>query len=247
MKSISLAVILICAAMAARAETLMVAVAANMAPAMEDIRKGFTAETGVALALTPGASGKFAAQIANGAPFDLFVSADMDYPRKLSQDGLAADKPVRYAVGTLILWTLKDVELSRGLAALTGPEFKKIAVADPQTAPYGRQAVAALKAAGIYEQVSSKLVYGESLAQANQFVASQAADAGLVARSIVETAEWKGKGRWVAVDRKLYAPIDQALVILKPGAGKKSARRLRDYILGRKGRAILRRYGYGLP
>jgi molybdate transport system substrate-binding protein len=247
MKRTLIAVVAFLTAAAARAETLSVAVAANMAPAMEDIRQGFRAETGVELALTPGASGKFAAQIANGAPFDLFVSADMDYPRKLFKDGLAAGQPERYAVGSLILWTLKDVDLSKGLAALTEPSFKKIAVADPQTAPYGRQAVAALKAAGLYAQVSGKLVYGESLAQADQFVASQAADAGLVARSIVETRPWKGKGRWVEVDRRFYEPIEQGLVVLKPGADKRSARRLRDYILGKKGRAILRRYGYGLP
>jgi molybdate transport system substrate-binding protein len=247
MKRAIIAAVLLFTVSAARAETLSVAVAANMTQAMEEVRKGFTADTGVELALTPGASGKFAAQIANGAPFDLFVSADMDYPEKLFKNGLAAGKPVRYAVGTLILWTLKDIDLSQGLAALADPSCKKIAVADPQTAPYGRQAVAALKAAGLYERLSGKLVYGDSISQTNQFVTSQAADAGFVARSIVETGQWKGKGRWIEVDRKLYTPIDQGLVVLKPGADKKSARRLRDYILGKKGRAILKRYGYGLP
>lgn len=236
-------------AAAAHAETLSVAVAANMMPAMEELAKGFKADAGVDLALTPGASGKFAAQIENGAPYDAFVSADMDYPRKLFKDGFAAGEPDLYAVGTLILWTLKDLDLSKGLAVLTDPAVKAVAVADPATAPYGKQAVAALKAAGLYDAVSRKLVYGDSLAQTNQFVTSKAADAGFVARSLAETARWKGKGRWLEVDRKLYTPIDQGLVLLKTRSGKPRAAAvaLRDYVLGKKGRAALARYGYSLP
>jgi molybdate transport system substrate-binding protein len=230
-----------------QSQPLSVAVAANMVPAMEDIRKGFLADTGVDLALTPGASGKFAAQIANGAPFDVFISADMDYPEKLFKDGFTARKPDRYAAGTLILWTLKDVDVSKGLSILADPAVQKIAVADPKTAPYGTQAVAALKAAGLYDRLAGKLVYGDSISQTNQFVTSLAADAGFVARSIVETEQWKGKGHWIEVSRKLYKPIDQALVVLKPGADKKPALQLRDFILGKKGRAILKRYGYDLP
>jgi molybdate transport system substrate-binding protein len=249
MRRFAIAAAILLRAVSAGAETISVAVAANMMPAMEDIRKGFEADTGVRLALTPGASGKFVAQIANGAPYDVFISADMEYPRKLFADGFAAGAPDRYAVGTLILWTLADVDVSAGLGVLARPAVKTVAVADPKTAPYGRQAVAALKAAGLYEAVSGKLVYGDSLAQVNQFVASKAADAGFVARSLAETEQWKGKGRWVEVDRKLYAPIDQGLVVLKNASGKdrRGADALRAYILGDKGRAVLRRYGYLLP
>ncbi|MBI2385690.1 MAG: molybdate ABC transporter substrate-binding protein [Elusimicrobia bacterium] len=234
---------------AAPAESLSVAVAANMMPVMEEIRPGFLAETGVDLVLTPGASGKFVAQIENGSPFDLFVSADMEFPEKLFQDGFAAAKPDRYATGTLILWTLKKMDLSQGLSALKDASIVKIALADPVTAPYGRQAEAALKASGVHDAVSAKLVYGESLGQANQFITTRAADAGFTARSIVETAQWKDKGVWVEVDQALYTPIDQGLVILKHGArnNPKLSRRLRNYILGPKSRAVLKRYGYLLP
>lgn len=234
---------------AASAGSLSVAVAASMMPVMEEIREGFLAETGADLILTPGASGKFVPQIENGAPFDLFVSADMEFPERLYRDGFAAAKPDRYATGTLILWTLKKLDLSKGLSVLAGAPFVKIALADPRTSPYGRQSAAALKAAGIHDAVSRQLVYGESLGQVNQFITTRAADAGFTARAAVETAQWEGIGAWAEVDRKLYTPIDQGLIVLSHGARNNPnlARRLRDYVLGPKGRAVLKRYGYILP
>jgi molybdate transport system substrate-binding protein len=236
-------------ARAGSAESLSVAVAANMMPVMEELRRGFLAESGVDLVLMPGASGKFVPQIENGAPFDLFLSADMEFPERLYRDGFAAAKPDRYARGTLILWTLGKIDLSKGLSGLEDASVVKIALADPRTAPYGRQAETALKAAGVRDAVSAKLVYGESLGQVNQFITTRAADVGFTSRSAVETPEWKGKGAWREVDRSLYTPIDQGLVILARGArsGGRAARRLRSYILGAKGRAVLKRYGYLLP
>lgn len=236
-------------AQAAPARSLSIAVAANMMPAMEDIRRSFLAETGVDLVLTPGASGKFVPQIENGAPFDLFLSADMEFPERLYRDGFTASEPDRYASGTLVLWSLKKIDLSKGLSALKDASVAKIALADPMTAPYGKQAEAALKASGIRDAVSAKLVYGESLGQVDQFIAARAADVGFTSRSTVESARWKGKGSWAEIDRKLYAPIDQGLVILThvSKSDPESARRLRSYILGTKGRAVLKRYGYLLP
>lgn len=230
-----------------KAVVLAVAVAANMMPAMKDIARSFQDKTGVQVTLTQGASGKFAAQIENGAPFDVFVSADTGYPDALAKKGLVDGKPRVYADGTLILWSLTGVDVSKGLSVLSDPSVKAIAVADPKTAPYGRQAVAALKAAGIYDAVSSKLVYGDSISQVNQFIGSKSADAGFAARSIVETPKWKGKGSWAPVDPKLYSPIEQAVVVLKASKDLKAARRLRDYLLGPAGRAALKRYGYALP
>lgn len=159
-------------------------------------------------------------QIKNGAPFDFFISADMDFPETIFRDGFAAAKPDRYATGTLIVWTLKKLDLSKGHSALTDAQIKRIALADPRTSPYGRQAAAALKAAGLIDAVSAKLVYGESLGQVNQFITSRAADAGFTARASVETAGWKDKGSWAEVDRKLFAPIDRGLVVLSYGARK---------------------------
>lgn len=227
---------------------LAVAVAANMMPAMDEIAREFYAQTGVELALTPGSSGKFVAQIQNGAPFDVFVSADMEFPEALAKDGFTDGPAVCYAHGSLILWSLRGADVS-SLKALDNSKTKKIAVADPKLAPYGRAAVEALKKAGVYDTIEKKLVYGESLSQVNQFVTSKAADAGLTARSIVETAQWRGKGVWTAVDPALHAPIDQGLVVTKLGAKRNPqlSRRLKDLLLGPTGRKILKKYGYSVP
>lgn len=227
---------------------LSVAVAANMMPVMEELRPAFYAETGVELALTQGSSGKFATQIRNGAPFDAFVSADMEYPEALAEAGFTDGPATRYARGSLVVWSLKGADVS-GLEALKSPKTKKLALADPRLAPYGRAAVQALKKAGVYEAVEKKLVYGESLSQVNQFTTSKAADAGFVARSIVETARWRGQGVWTPVDPALHGPIDQGLVITKEGAARnpKLSRKLRDFMLGPKARAVLERYGYAAP
>lgn len=230
-----------------KALILSVAVAANMMPVMQALKPGFEKRTGIQLALTPGASGKFAAQIESGAPFDLFVSADQSFPEALAGKGLASGKPAVYAYGTLILWSLSGADVNGGVEGLKSPAVKKIAVADPKTAPYGRAAVEALKKAGVYEAVESKLVYGESISQVNQFITSKAADVGFAARSIVETDDWKGKGAWAPVDPKLYAPIGQSLLVLKAAKNQAGAKKLRSYILGAKGRAVLKRFGYSLP
>src|SRR5579885_1473855 len=137
---------------------LAVAVAANMMPAMQAMKPGFEKQAGVGLVLTPGASGRFAAQLENGAPFDVFVSADMEFPEALARKGLTEGKPALYARGTLVLWSLSGVDVSKGLAVLKEDSVKAVALADPRTAPYGRAAVAALKNAGVYDAVEKKLV-----------------------------------------------------------------------------------------
>lgn len=226
---------------------LAVAVAANMMTAMRQIAPDFKAESGVELQLTQGSSGRFAAQIRGGAPFDVFISADMDYPRAVEAAGLAGGPATPYAYGQLIVWTMGAADVS-SLKALAGSDGK-IAIADPRLAPYGRAAVEALKNAGVYDAVEGRLVYGESVSQVNQFIASGAAAAGLTARSIVETDEWRGKGRWTAVDSSLHAPIEQGLIVTKTGRERapEAARSLRAYLLGPKGRAVLEKEGYLLP
>ncbi|MDE2490239.1 MAG: molybdate ABC transporter substrate-binding protein [Elusimicrobia bacterium] len=233
---------------AAAARTLSVAVAANVLPAAREIARAFEAESGAVVRLTPGSSGELAAQIENGAPFDLFLSADMGYPRRLRKDGFAA-APAPYARGTLIVWSLSGLDLSKGLAALADAKAVRIALADPGTAPYGRAAEQALEASGLRGALAPKLVYGESVSQVDGFVASRAVEAGFTSRSAVERRRWKGKGAWFAVPPRLYAPIDQGLVVLAHGerTAPALAERLRAFVLGPRGRAILRRAGYGTP
>lgn len=219
-----------------------------MMPVMEEVAREFRARTGAELVLTQGSSGKFVAQIAGGAPFDAFVSADMERPAALAARGLSDGPPERYARGSLILWSLSGADVS-SLEALRSPRTRKIAIADPRLAPYGRAAVEALKKAGVYEAVEGRLVYGESLSQVNQFTASRAADAGITSRSIVETERWRGRGAWTAVDPALHAPLDQGFVVTKRGAARapELARAFREVLLGAKGRAILEKYGYAVP
>lgn len=248
-KKALLAVALLAAALPARSaapKPLAVAVAANMMPAMTRIAAAYRKASGQAVVLTPGASGAFAAQLMNGAPFDLFVSADMGYPRALEQKGLTAGKTRLYGRGTLILWSLSGLDVSRGLSVLEDSAVAHVAVADPRTAPYGKAAVAALKAAGLYDAVEPKLVYAQNISQVNQFIVSKAVSAGFAARSAVASDKWRGRGSWKAVDPELYAPIDQGLVVLK-GPRSRRAERLARFILGPEGRAVLKRYGYALP
>ncbi len=221
--ALSLAILLGAAPLRA-AERLSVAVAASVSPALAEVAAAFAEETGVAVALTPGSSGKLAAQIRSGAPFDVLVSADMLFP------GAKA-----YASGRLILWTLKGVEPR--LDVLSSSAVVKIAVADPKTAPYGRAALQALAGLG----VEAKLVYGESVAQVNQFVASKAADIGLTAKSTAFAPATKGLGRWSEVPPALYDPLEHGAAAVKAGP---AAERFVAFLSGKKARAILRRHGF---
>ena len=240
-----LILVLILAPVCAAAKSLTIAVAANMMPAMESLRD-FREQTGVELTLVSGSSGKFAAQIREGAPFDVFVSADTQYPDLLAAQGHADGAPVLYGHGSLVLWTLRDLDVAKGFS-LVGAAAK-IAVADPKVSPYGRAAVAALKSAGVYEKASPKLVYGEAVSQVNSFITTKAADFGLTAKSVVLAPGMRGVGRWAEVDPALYEPIAQSLVVLKKGARDNPAlcRLFVAFMTGPKARATLPRLGYRL-
>lgn len=242
-----LALVLILAPARAAAKSLTLAVAASMMPAMEALEDDFRAQTGAGLTLVPGSSGKLAAQIREGAPFDVFISADSQYPDLLAAQGHGEGAPVLYAYGNLVIWTLRELDVSKGFALVDAA--KKIAVADPKVAPYGRAAVAALKAAGAYEKAQSKLVYGEAVSQVNSFITSKAADFGLTAKSVVLAPAMRGVGRWADVDPSLYEPIGQGLIVLKKGARDEPAlcRRFVAFMAGPKARATLTRLGYRLP
>ncbi|MEN3364793.1 MAG: molybdate transport system substrate-binding protein [Burkholderiales bacterium] len=233
----------------ASADTLTVAVAANVQFAFDDLQAEFTKQTGHQLKPIYNSSGKFVAQVMNGAPFDVFLSADMEYPEKLHTEGYTSGPPKVYAYGTLVLWTMKDLDLKNWQAVLASPAVAKIAVANPRTAPYGRETIKVLDHFKLNDALKPKLVFGESIAQTNQYIHSKAADAGFTAKSVVVSPEMKGQGRWIELPKGSYQPIAQGAVILRHGqqTNPKVAQQFYDFVYSAKARAIFERYGYLLP
>ncbi len=234
---------------ASGAEPLTVAVAANVKGAFEETAMEFRMETGIEVQGVFGASGKIVAQVKSGAPYDVFLSADSEYPEALYKEGLAAAAPRVYVFGVLVLWTRKDIDLGKGMAAVNDPAVAKVAIANPKLAPYGRAATQALEKAGLAKAVEPKLVYGESIGQTLQFADAGAADIAFAAKSLVIAPEMAGKGKWVEVQRGSYEPIAQAVVVLKHGAESQpdAARKFVDFLFTPKARAIFKKYGYLLP
>lgn len=235
--------------LAASAEPLTVAVAANVKYAFDELATEFTMQTGVAVNGVVSTSGKLTAQIKSGAPYDVFLSADMDYPAILFKDGQATSPPKVYANGALVLWTARDVDLSKGVAGLVDSSIKKVAIASPKLAPYGREAIKALDFYKVRAAVEPKLVYGESISQVNQYVDTKSVEVGFTAKSVVLSPELQGKGKWVEVPNESYAPIAQGLVILRHGSENngEAARKFYGFVFSSKAQAILTKYGYKLP
>jgi molybdate transport system substrate-binding protein len=191
-----------------------------------------------------GSSGNFYAQIRNGAPFDIFLSADVQYPRTLVQDGIArADSVFVYAAGRLAVWVAASSPFDPA-TALRDPSVHRIAIANPQHAPYGRAAEAALRYMGLYESVEKKLVLGENISQTMQFVQSGAADVGMVALSLAVAPTVRGQGRYWEVPLEAYPKMEQGGIILKDSA---AAREFRAWLLAPAGRSLLKQYGFFLP
>jgi molybdate transport system substrate-binding protein len=238
-----------CAAAVSCAQEIIVAVAANVQFAVQDLEQAYEQNTGLAIKTVISSSGKLTAQIQNGAPFDVFLSADMKYPDTLYAAGFAAAKPRVYACGALVLWTMKDADLSRGIKILLEDKIRKVAVANPKTAPYGAEAIKVLRHYQMYESVMPKLVYGESIAQVNQYIFSQAAEAGITAKSVVLSPEMRGKGKWIEIDPAAYSPIAQGAVILKHGSKNhpQASQTFYDFLFSEAAKAILKGYGYLVP
>ena len=233
----------------AMADQVTVAAAANLQYTLEDLKAQFTKETGINVKDVIGSSGNLTSQIENGAPFDVFLSADMKYPQAVYKDGFSLRPPKVYAYGVLVLWTMKDMDLSKGVKVLSGPDVKKIALADPQLAPYGRQSVNVMKFYHLYPFISSKLVYGQNISQTNQFIATGAADIGFTAKSVVLAPDMKDKGKWGELPPQAYKPIAQGAVVLKYGQKHHAieARAFYDFLFSPSARKIFKKYGYDLP
>ena len=224
---------------------LTVAAAADLNFAMEEVSREFRAgHPDLDLQVAYGSSGNYFAQIQSGAPFDVFLSADVEYPRKLAAAGIGAkDSIFTYAAGRLVVWVPANSRLDPA-TALHDPTLKLLAIANPQHAPYGRAAEAALGNMGVWDTVRSRLVLGENVAQTLQFVQSGAAEAGVVALSLALAPAMQGQGRYWEIPLDSYPRIDQGGMILKDSA---DARELRAFLLSGDGRRILKRYGFYLP
>ena len=237
-------------ARASAEEQVAVAAAANLVYALDALNAEFAkAEPGVAVTTETGASGTLVAQISNGAPYDVFLSADLDFARKLVRLGGADGSSLRtFAIGRLVLWTTRPgLALTSVDSVVRDPSVQRLAVANPRTAPYGAAAVEALAKLGLAEVAKPKIVFGENITQTAQYVSSGNADAGFVALSLVLSPKLKGQGRWIEVPPALYTPLEQGAVLTKRGAGNAAARRYLEFLASPAARAVLERFGYTLP
>ena len=231
----------------AQQKKITVAVAANMQYAFTELKNEFEKNNNVKVNVVVGASGNLTRQIVQGAPFDVFISADTKYPDNVYEQGFSAEKPKIYARGALVLWTTKEgIQLSSDLHFLLSPKIKSIAIANPKIAPYGTAAVALLQKNSLFENLKSKFVYGESISQTSQFIATGNADIGFTAKAVVLSTQMKNKGKWIELNAQDYPPILQAAVLLKYGLQKHpvAAQKFYQFLFSEKAKDIYKKYGY---
>lgn len=227
------------------AQTVKVAAAANLHYALEQIRKQYEKEyPNISLEITYGSSGTLTQQILNGAPYDFFMAADKDFPEKLAQKGATAGEVKPYVYGKLVMWS-SNTNLSKGVSSVLSPEVKRIAVANPVTAPYGKAAVDVLKRQGLYNRIASKIVWGENISQAAQFAFSGNAEIGFIALSLALAPDMKGKGTFYVIPESMMsAPIEQDCVLIKRKEMHSEAMKFMKYVMSSKCKAIWEKYGY---
>ncbi|HSS97924.1 MAG TPA: molybdate ABC transporter substrate-binding protein [Terriglobales bacterium] len=232
------------------AQEITVAAASDLQFAFQDVAARFQKDTSHPVKLVFGSSGNFFSQIQNGAPFDVYFSADIDYPKRLEAAGLAEPGTLyEYAIGKIVVWVPSGskVDVSKGLQSLLDPQVNKIAIANPEHAPYGRAAVAAMKHENIYDKVSSKLVLGENISQTASLVVSGGADVGIIALSLAVAPTMKTRGQYAEIPTDEYPAIQQAAVILKSSQNKQIASQFMAYLKTPAIQEILRDYGFTLP
>lgn len=236
----------LCCMFSSFAQPLRIAVAANAQFVATKLKDAFKNETGINAELTISSSGKLTAQIEQGAPFNVFLSADMKYPSALYSKGLTTDKPQVYAYGALVVWTLKNINLTKDLSVLLHNNVQKIAIANPKLAPYGEAAIQALTKQHLLPQIQSKIVYGESIAQVNQYLLSGATDVAFTAKSVVLDSTVSNKGKWMEVNQNWYYPIAQGVVVIKQSspAQMHTANIFYQFLFSKNAKAIFTKYGY---
>ena len=227
-----------------------VAAASDLNFAFKELIVEYERTTGRGVRLSLGSSGNFYSQIQNGAPFDLYFSADVRYPQKLEESGHAVSGTLyRYAVGRIVLWAPhgSPVDVRKGLEVLLDPAVRRIAIANPKHAPYGRAAVAAMQHFTVHDRVKDKLVLGENISQAAQFVESGASDIGIVALSLALAPAMRAKGTYWEIPADAHPPLEQGAVILKTAEDRPAATMFLEFVKGPRGQEIMRRYGFTLP
>jgi molybdate transport system substrate-binding protein len=226
---------------------ITIAVAANVSYAIEELKEEFKKlHPEISVLVTLGSSGKLAAQIKNGAPYGLFMSANMNYPEALYRDHIALNAPVVYAQGALAYLSVEKRDLTKGMVLLEDEQIARIAIANPKTAPYGIAALEAMKRGGVYERVKGKLIYAESISQTVSYAVT-AAQIGLIAKSSLYSphmTRYKEDVNWKSVDPALYTPIKQGIVLLRYGQENAEYKAFYDFILSDQAKRVLKRYGY---
>lgn len=229
---------------------IAIAAASDLNFAIKDIIAEYEKSTGNHVKLSLGSSGNFYAQIQNGAPFDLYFSADIGYPKKLEEAGLTVPGSLyRYAVGRIVVWTALEshINVAKGIDSLKDPNIKKVAIANPKHAPYGRAAVAAMEHFKVYDQVKDRLVFGENISQAAQFIESGACEIGIIALSLAVAPTMKSKGTYWEIPSDAHPPLEQGAAILKSSKQQETAKHFLAFMRGTQGQEIMKRYGFTLP
>jgi molybdate transport system substrate-binding protein len=227
------------------AQALKVAVAANLQGVIKALQKDFATKTGIEIEPIVGSSGNLAAQIRNGAPYDVFLSADMNFPETLFKEGFSLKEPAVYAYGSLIICSTQNIGFDNWERLLMSGRVKKIAIANPAIAPYGKAAEESLQRKGILEDIKPKIVYGESIAQVNTYITSGVVDVGFTTLALIKDAAGKTTLYWKIIDPKIYTPIKQGMVILKQTKDSENAEKFYRYMLSPAAVSILKEYGYG--
>ena len=234
--------------LSAHAEKIAVAAAADLKFAMDEIVTAFKKSNPAdEVEVIYGSSGKFHTQIQQGAPYDLYFSADIAFPRELAKNGLAAAAVKPYAFGRIVLWSASLDATQMTLASLTDPKITRIAIANPKHAPYGKRAEEALRASGLWEKVESKLVYGENIAHTAQFVQTGNAQVGIIALALALNPELAKRGGYWLIPDKLHEPLEQGFIITKRAEGNALAKRFAAYMDSKPARAVMTHYGFVLP
>lgn len=229
-------------------EKITIAAAADLKFALEEIVAAFKrAHPGDEVETIYGSSGKFHTQIQQGAPFDLYFSADIAYPRLLEKQGLAAFPTRPYAFGRIVLWSASRDASRMTLADLADPAIRKIAIANPKHAPYGKRAEEALRAAGLWQKLEGRLVMGENIAQTAQYVQTGNAEVGIIALALALNQELAAKGGHALIPETLHAPLEQGFIVTKRAAGNALAKQFADYMASPEARRVMQRHGFALP
>ncbi|WP_158799513.1 molybdate ABC transporter substrate-binding protein [Pedobacter sp. L105] len=246
LKKISLSVIILLTVLSSMAQPVRVAVAANAQFVLQKLASDFKKKTGITVEVISGASGKLAAQIKQGAPYDIFLSADMNFAQDVFNDGLALNQPKVYALGSLVVCSTTGADLKNWKSSITNHVPGKIAIGNPEVAPYGKAAKEALNHYGLYQAASDRLVFAESISQVNTYVLKGVVNIGFTTASLVYELNPIGSFKWEKVDPAAYAPIEQGAVLLKYAKNKNfvNNKKFFDYLFSTDAKAIFRQFGY---